>query len=115
MSSTTIRLPEEIADQLIDEGGAEPVFGARNSVIDVISIVVESINTGSALVSIVAGGAACRRIARALMRRQEQDGSDDLVISAGGRTLRVKLSDPAAEDEVSEFLLDLLPPQPPAS
>ncbi len=68
MSGTVIRLPEEIADELIEDGVGEPVFGTRGTATDVLSIAVDSINTGSALVAVAAGAATCRRIVRGLER-----------------------------------------------
>ncbi len=97
----------------------EPVFGTRGTATDVLSIAVDSINTGSALVAVAAGAATCRRIVRGLVRDRKGSAPDELVLtvrdSKGERKLSVRRGDPAAEDQALDFLLASLPPQPPPS
>lgn len=111
-SHVRVALPTDIAEELVRERVAvKPVFTRGSGVVDIISIGVEAINTGSAVVAIAMAGRSCRRLAQSfLARRREDEKEINLTITVGDekQSLQVRRDDPDAEDRIVDFLLTTL-------
>ena len=108
-----ITVPTEIAEELVADGDAVYSLGVRGGPLgETISIAVEAINTGSALVSIAVALVTCKRLAAAILRRRRDTDPNVLVITVNvageTRSLRVDRAAPDAEDIASEFLVAVL-------
>jgi hypothetical protein len=108
-----VSLPVDVADALVDDGLAVRPLGTRGGPLsEAITIGVEAVNTGSALVTIGVTVTACRRIARALLHRRDEADPDELtldVVSNGAKkTLRINRTAPDAADKALDFLITAL-------
>ena len=108
--NTRITVPTEIAEELVADGAAVRPFGTRGGGFgDSISIAVEAINTGSALVSIGLAAVTCRRLAAATVRRRRDTDPNELTISitvhGKSQSLRVDRTATDAEDKVFDFFV----------
>lgn len=111
--SARVVLPAEIAEELIESGCAVRPFITRGGALsEPISVAVEAINTGSALVSIGLAITTCKRLAAAAVRRRRATDSDDLTISVtvNGKTESLQLDRTAAdaEDKAFDFFVTAL-------
>ncbi|WP_353953566.1 hypothetical protein V6K52_09190 [Knoellia sp. S7-12] len=108
-----LTLPQEVADDLISDRTAVRALRMRGTALtDAVHIAVESINTGSAAVSVVVAVATCRRLAQAFIRRRRPSDPHkaSLRITIGDRSelLEVDLTDPGAEDQLFDFFVEEL-------
>ena len=105
-----ILVPSEIADELVGDGIAVRPLGTRGAgVSEAFSIAVDTINTGSAVVSIAIAIPACRRLAKAVLRRRSEAEPDQLTISitvdGERRSLSLDRTAPGAVDEAFDFFV----------
>jgi hypothetical protein len=108
-----IVLPSEIADELVSDGVAVRPLGTRGGLLsEPVTLAIEAVNTGSALVSIAVGIATCKRLATAVLRRREPADPDQLTISitvnGESRSLDVDRTAPDAEDKALDFFVTAL-------
>lgn len=108
-----ILLPKEAADELVAEGMAVRPLDTRGGLLnEPVTLAIEAVNTGSALVSIAVGVATCKRLAAAVLRRQESSDPDHLTISitvhGECRSLEVDRTAPDAEDKALDFFVAVL-------
>jgi hypothetical protein len=108
-----VSLPSEIAEELVAEGIAVRPFETRDASLGhVIGIVVEAVNTGSAVVAIVVAGNTCRRIARGVLRQRLPEESNEvtMTITSARRSHSVTVDprSPEAEDTLLTFLISAL-------
>jgi hypothetical protein len=108
-----IAVPAEIAEELVADGIAVHSFGMRGGAIgEAISIAVETINTGSALVSIGLAAIACRRLAAATVRRRHDTEPNELTISITVaeevQILHLDRTAPDAENVAFDFFVSAL-------
>lgn len=111
--SQRMLLPADLAEELIQDGCAVRPFVARGGAIaEPVSVAIEAINTGAALVSISLAVMTCRRLAAAALRRRGPGDPDELTITitVDGETksLRLDRTAPNAEDEAFEFFAGAL-------
>jgi hypothetical protein len=108
-----ILVPDVIADELVEDGIAVRPLGTRGpGMAESLSIAVDVINAGSALVSIGLAAAACRRLAETSLRRRGADEPDELTISitVGGESQSLSLdrTEPGAVDAAFDFFVAAL-------
>jgi hypothetical protein len=108
-----IAVPTEIAEELVADGIAVRAFGVRGGALgETITIAVETINTGSALISIGVAAMACKRLAAATIRRRRDNDPNELTISitvAGEvQSLHLDRTAPDAEDVAFDFFVAAL-------
>ena len=108
-----IVLPDELADRLVANGVAVRPLGTRGALLsEPVSLVIEAINTGSAMVSIAVGLATCKRLAEVILERRRPSEPDQLTIdiTVAGESRRLSLDRNAAnaQDEILDFLVDAL-------
>jgi len=103
-----LELPVDLANELITDGDARGPLVRRRGASEILSLVINSINTGSALVSVVAGVAAAKRVARAIARKAdaESKGRAVITVTTDGRTHSHTYDAQAdgAEKELEEFM-----------
>jgi hypothetical protein len=86
-----VSLPADVAQVLLDEHVAvRPVVTRGGGLGEVISLVVEGVNTGANVVTLVTASAAMVRLARALRERLGR-------VDEGDRSVRVRISGPRGE------------------
>lgn len=108
-----ISIPNDVAEELVSEGFAVHPLGTRGAGLpESVSIAVDAINTGSALVSIAAATVACKRLAELILLRRRATDPDELTIniSVGGelKSLSLDRTAPGAVDEAFDFFVDSL-------
>ncbi|KGN29631.1 hypothetical protein N802_11700 [Knoellia sinensis KCTC 19936] len=108
-----LNLPQRVADDLISDRTGVRVLRTRGGgLTDAVTIAVESINTGSAAVSVVVAAATCRRLAQAFIRhrRPADPNRASVRITIGDRSelLEVDLTDPGAEDLLFDFFVEAI-------
>jgi hypothetical protein len=106
-----VLLPVELAEELIATGDAVRPFVTRGAQLgEVMTIGVDAINTGAALVSISLAVKTLKRLAAEAVRRRRPTDADEVTITVtmAGKTetLQVDRSSPKAQDELLDFLLD---------
>ena len=105
-----VLLPAELAEDLIGTGDAVRPFVTRGAQLgEVMTIGVDAINTGAALVSITLALKTLKRLATTMLRRRRPTDPDEVMITITmadrTETLRVDRRSPKAEDELLDFLL----------
>jgi hypothetical protein len=110
-----ISLPEEIAIALIDDGTAVRPYRTRGaSPHDVITLLIDGVNTAASIVTLAATAAACRRLASRIATRMHHGKDSPMTVTITGpnwpkpRHLEVSSSGSAAEDEILDFLIAAL-------
>jgi hypothetical protein len=98
-----VSLPADVAQVLLDEHVAvRPVVTRGGGLGEVISLVVEGVNTGANVVTLVTASAAMVRLARALRERLGRGVE-------GERSVRVRISGP--QGECSLVIDETTPPE----
>src|ERR1019366_468473 len=105
-----VLLPAELAEDLIGTGDAVRPFVTRGAQLgEVMTIGVDAINTGAALVSITLALKTLKRLATTTLRRRRPTDPDEVTITITvadrTETLQVDRRSPKAEDELLDFLL----------
>ncbi|HEY4451783.1 MAG TPA: hypothetical protein VGN13_09340 [Solirubrobacteraceae bacterium] len=105
-----VLLPAELAEDLIGTGDAVRPFVTRGAQLgEVMTIGVDAINTGAALVSITLALKTLRRLATATLQRRRPTDPDEITITVKvadrTETLQVDRRSPKAEGELLDFLL----------
>ncbi|WP_404387336.1 hypothetical protein [Humibacillus xanthopallidus] len=114
-----MKLPIELAEEIVAEGVAEELIPLRGPLTDgTLGIVVEGINAASAAVSVGLGVAAIRRFSRSVigrLRARGQPGRIELRMPStnGERRLTLSVDDPHVEDKILDFIIESLPASPP--
>lgn len=108
-----IVLPNELADQLVADGFAVRPLGTRGALLsEPVSLAIEAVNTGSAMVSIAVGLATCRRLAEVILQRRRPSEPDqltiDVTVAGESRSLSLNRTAADAQDEILDFLVDVL-------
>jgi hypothetical protein len=108
-----ISLPNDIADELIDDNLAAQLATTRGpAMADIFSITVDCINTGAAVVSVAVGAAACRRLAVAAIKGHRPPDPNivtfEVTKGLSSKKLTVDVTLPTAEDEVFDFFVAAL-------
>ena len=101
-------VPADVADDLVsDETAVRPIGTRGGGLAEVVTVAIDAINTGSALVSVVTATVTCKRLAQAFIRRHrpEDPNKAKLTITVGDHTesLDVDLTSPDAEDQLFDF------------
>jgi hypothetical protein len=104
-----VLLPAELAEELIGTGDAVRPFVTRGAQLgEVMTIGVDAINAGAALVSISLALKTLKRLAAEAVRRRRPTDPDEITITitmAGKtETLQVDRSSPKAQDDLLDFL-----------
>lgn len=112
-----IGIAPEFADELLADGSASRPLRKRGPV-EVLTFVVDSVNTGSAVVSVAAGAAVARRIALAMLRKRRPADPELITITARNRagvesSIAVNRTDLNAPDQLLDFVLAILSTDPP--
>ena len=105
-----VLLPAELAEDLIGTSDAVRPFVTRGAQLgEVMTIGVDAINTGAALVSITLTLKTLKRLATTTLRRRRPTDPDEITITVTvadrTETLQVDRRSPKAEDELLDFLL----------
>ena len=111
--SWRVSLPEDIGDELVAEGVASRPRPTRGATSETVSLLIDSINSGAAVVSIAGGIAACGRLAAKMLLRRKASDPDIVEFTAidgnGNRsTIKINRVDPNAQDQLLDFLLAAL-------
>lgn len=109
-------MPVDLADALVDDGIARRPFVTRGPGADeLIRMVIDDVNTGASVVTLVIAADALRKFAGRLwarLRRSEVDVVTVTVKAPGmlePRELKVQRDDDAGEDKILDFLIEVLP------
>ena len=82
-------------------------IGTRGGVLtEVVTVAIDTVNTGAAVVSVVTAATTCKRLAQAFIRRHRPDPNEvKLTITVGDHTesLDVDLTNPKAEEQLFDF------------
>jgi hypothetical protein len=108
-----IVLPTELADQLVSDGIAVRPMGTRGALLsEPVSLAIEAVNTGSAMISIAVGLATCKRLAEIILERRRPSEPDqltiDITVAGESRSLSLDRHAADAQDEILDFLVDAL-------
>jgi hypothetical protein len=105
-----IGLPREVAADMIHSQDAVPHLSVRGGASDVVMFAVDSINTGSAVVTLAVTANACRRLVASAIRRRDSEGSDQVRISVAVRgaekSFEVDRNSPDAVEKACLFVMD---------
>ena len=86
-------VPADVGDNLVSD--------------EVVTVAVDTVNTGAAVVSVVTAAATCKRLAQAFIRRHRPADPNEvkLTITVGDHTesLDVDLTNPKAEEQLFDF------------
>lgn len=101
-------VPADVGDDLVSDGTAVRPIGTRGGVLtEVVTVAVDTVNTGAAVVSVVTAAATCKRLAQAFIRRHRPADPNEvkLTITVGDHTesLDVDLTNPKAEEQLFDF------------
>jgi hypothetical protein len=101
-------VPADVADDLVSDGIAVRPIGTRGGVLaQVVTVALDVINAGGAVVSIATGEATYRRLAQAFIRRYRpvEPNKAKLTITVGDHTesLDVDLTSQKAEEQLFDF------------
>lgn len=103
-------VPDDVAEDLVSDRTAVRPIGTRGGgVVEAVTIAVDVVNTGSALVSVVVAVNTCRRLAQAFLRRLRREAVSEtratLTVTVGDRTesRTVDLTKPHAEEQLFDF------------
>jgi hypothetical protein len=116
MAAVRISMPADLADTLVDDRIARRPFTTRGPGTDVlIRMVIDDVNTGASVVTLVVAADAVRKFAGRLWARLRQSQEDIVTVTVTApdmpepRELRVRRDDRAGEDKILDFLIEVLP------
>jgi hypothetical protein len=116
MAAVRISMPADLADTLVDDRIARRPFTTRGPGTDeLIRMVIDDVNTGASVVTLVVAADAVRKIAGRLWARLRQSQEDVVTVTVTApdmpepRELRVRRDDQAGEDKILDFLIEVLP------
>jgi hypothetical protein len=95
-----VMLPEDVADELVDEGIAVPAFATRGELTgEVLRIVIDSVNTGASLVTIVTAPSVVMGLAKRVRQRLDRNKRNVRISVTGPGGSRNLVFPPDAEVE----------------
>jgi hypothetical protein len=116
MAAVRISMPVDLADALVDDRVARRPFTTRGPGADeLIRMVIDDVNTGASVVTLVMATDAVGKFAGRLwarLRRSQEDVVTVTVTAPGlpePRELKVRRDDDAGEDKILDFLIEVLP------
>lgn len=116
MAAVRISMAADLADGLVADGIAVRPFPTRGAPGgDLLGMVIDGVNTGAAVVTLVTAEETLRKLAGRVWARLRH-GQEDLVtmaITVPGevkpRQLKIHRDDAAATDKILDFLIEALP------
>lgn len=105
---TRLVLPEDVAEDLVsDRTAVRPIRLRGGGFAEAVTIAIDAVNTGSAVVSVTVAANTFRRLAQAFVRRRRpaDPARVTLTITVGDRTqaLEVDLTAPQAQEQLFDF------------
>jgi hypothetical protein len=116
MAAVRISVPADLADTLVGDRIAVRPFTTRGTGAgEVIQMVIDDVNTGASVVTLLMAADAVRKFAERLWARLRQSKEDVVTVSvmapgmAAPRELKVRRDDATGTDKVLDFLIEVLP------
>jgi hypothetical protein len=111
-----VELPTDLAETLLaDEDAVPPFFDTRNAgAADIVTILLDGVNTGAEVVTLIVTVNACRKIAKRYWRKIRESGQRQVTIQiirkdgTDREEIKVGVDDVGAEDRLLEFLVQSL-------
>lgn len=114
MALVRMSMPADLADSLINQQVAVRPPKTRGPADDLVQMVIDGVNTGASVVTVVMAAAAMRKFAERLWERMRRSEKDVVTVTItvgtnAPRELKVQTDDAAGTDKVLDFLIDALP------
>jgi hypothetical protein len=115
MSAVRISMPADLADALVDDRVAVRPFATRGTADELFHLVIDDVNTGASVVTVIMAAAAVRKFAGRTWERLRKSGTEivTITVTAPGtdepRELKIRADDADGEDKVLDFMIAVLP------